>query len=105
MFQSIVPATNRLDQLALAIEQAAELIKNDAIGGPTIASTYESFKEHQNTLPERLAGDRSETIHALDSLWNMRFTHLHRNALALLSVLSLLSPGMSLIPLNDAQFD
>jgi hypothetical protein len=80
-------------QLALAIEQAAELIKNDAIGGPNIASTYESFKERQKDLPERAIGMRSDTVHALDSLWNMRFTNLSRNSLALLSVLSLLSPG------------
>jgi hypothetical protein len=91
----ISPIANILHQLALAIEQAAELIKNDAIGGPNIASTYDSFKDHQNSLPPRLKGGRSDTVSALDSLWNMRFTHLSRNSLALLSVLSLLSPGMS----------
>lgn len=80
-------------QLALAIEQAAELIKDGSIGGATIVSTYEVFREHQINLPEGRSGPRSETVHALDSLWNMRFTHLSRNALTLLSVLSLLSPG------------
>jgi len=88
-----------LGGLALAIEQAAELIKNDAIGGPTIATTYELFKERKKDLPERPIGNRSEYVHALDSLWNMRFTNLARNSLALLSVLSLLSPDGILIDL------
>ncbi|CZT03883.1 uncharacterized protein RAG0_10529 [Rhynchosporium agropyri] len=48
--------------LALAIEQAAELIKNVAIGGPSIASTYESFKERQKDLPERAIEMRSKTL-------------------------------------------
>lgn len=73
------------------------MIKNDAIGGLTIASTYASFKERQKDLPERQSGTRSDIIHALDSLWNMIFTNLSRNALALLSVLSLLSADGILI--------
>jgi hypothetical protein len=75
------------------------LINNDAIGGMTIASTYATFKERQKDLPERQSGTRSDIIHALDSLWNMIFTNLSRNALALLSVLSLLSPDGILIDL------
>jgi hypothetical protein len=82
-----------MNQLALAIEQAAELIKDDSIGGPNIVMTYEEFKTHQSNLPKRPAGTRSDTVSALDTLWNMRFTNLSRNSLALLSVLSLLSPG------------
>lgn len=90
-----------LGGLPLAIEQAAELIKNDAIGGPNIASTYESFKYHQNSLPPRLLGDGADThaLRALDSLWNMRFTNLSRNSLALLTVLSMLSPDGIIIDL------
>ena len=95
---SAKPTADRIDQLALAIEQAAELIKDDTIGGLNIVSTYEAFKEQQSTLPERPSGNRSDTVLALDSLWNMRFTNLSRNALALLSVLSLLSPGQSSRP-------
>lgn len=75
------------------------MINNDAIGGLTIASTYAEFKERQKDLPPRQSGPRSEIIHALDSLWNMIFTNLSRNALAVLSVLSLLSPDGILIDL------
>ncbi|XMA10957.1 hypothetical protein WAI453_003748 [Rhynchosporium graminicola] len=85
-------STNMSQSLALAIEQAAELIKNVAFGGPSIASTYESFKERQKDLPERAIEMRSKTVHALDSLWYMRFTNLNRNSFDLLSVLSLLAP-------------
>jgi hypothetical protein len=93
VLQLIVSTTDRLNQLALAIEQAAELIKDDSIGGPNIVMTYEEFKTNQSNLPKRPAGIRSDTVSALDTLWNMRFTNLSRNSLALLSVLSLLSPG------------
>ena len=85
-------------QLALAIQQAAQLIKNPNIGGTTIESTYELFKEHKKSLPPRPTGDRSDIFHALDSLWNVTFKNLTRNARALLSVLSLLSPGKFCIP-------
>jgi hypothetical protein len=95
MFQLVFSTTNGLNQLALAIEQAAELIKDDIIGGPNIAMTYEEFRVHQSDIPKRPAGIRSDTVRALDTLWNMRFTNLSRNSLALLSVLSLLSPGKS----------
>lgn len=60
--------TDEANQLALAIEQAAQLIKDDAIGGPSIASTYELFKDHLKSLPARPAGKRSDTVHALDSV-------------------------------------
>ncbi|KAH7416708.1 P-loop containing nucleoside triphosphate hydrolase protein [Cadophora sp. MPI-SDFR-AT-0126] len=88
-----------LGGLALAIQQAAQLIKNEQIGGPTIASTFEYFKENLESLPKRQALERSELIHALDSLWNMTFNHLSRNAKDLLKVLSLLSPDGILIDL------
>jgi hypothetical protein len=82
-------------QLALAIQQAAQLVKDEAIASTTIAAFLESFKEHKKTLPARVSGDRSDIVHSLDSLWNMTFTNLSRNARHLLSVLSLLSPGNS----------
>jgi len=82
-----------MHQLALGIEQAASLIKNPRIGGATIASTYESFKEHKRKLPPRATGQSSDIIQSLDSLWNMTFTNLTRNSRDLLGVLSLLSPG------------
>jgi hypothetical protein len=84
----------RLEGLALAIQQAAILIKNEKIGGPTIASTFELFKEHARNLPPRQAGSRSDTYHSLDALWDMNFRLLHNDARQLLSVLSLLSPGI-----------
>ena len=80
-------------QLALAIQQAANLILNPSIGGSTIVTTYELFKENLRSLPERQSGERSEIVHSLDTLWNMTFSSLTRNARDLLSVLSLLSPG------------
>lgn len=86
----------RLEGLALAIQQAAILIKNENIGGPTIETTFNLFKEHARKLPERQIGKRSDTVHSLDTLWDMNFRLLSINARNLLSVLSLLSPGMSL---------
>jgi hypothetical protein len=83
----------KLEGLGLAIQQAAILIKNDKIGGPGIETTYEIYKEHARNLPERQLGKRSETYHALDTLWDMNFKQLSKNARNLLSVLSLLSPG------------
>ena len=84
----------RLEGLALAIQQAAILIKNEDIGGPTIETTFDLFKQHAKSLPERQAGGRSETYHSLDTLWDMNFRLLHKDARQLLSVLSLLSPGI-----------
>jgi hypothetical protein len=83
-----------LEKLALAIQQAAKLIENPDIGGTTIASTFASFKQHRDELPERQAGARTEIFESLDTLWSMTFSYLSRNARDLLSVLSLLSPGM-----------
>jgi hypothetical protein len=93
--QSVVLTTNGLNQLALAIEQAAELIKDNTTGGPNIAMTYEEFRTQQSAIPNHPAGLRSDIARALGTLWNMRFTNLSRNSLATLSVLSLLSPGKS----------
>jgi len=44
-------------------------------------------------LPPRPSGERSVLVHSLDTLWNMTFSNLTRNARDLLSVLSLLAPG------------
>jgi len=84
----------RLGGLALAIQQAAILIKNPEIGGPTISKTYEMFKEKSRTLPERLVSDRSNTEKPLDALWDMTFNSLTKNARVLLGVLAWLSPGI-----------
>lgn len=83
---------SKLEGLALAIQQAASLIKNSKIGGPTIATTYEMFKEKMRTLPERHRSERSSSEQALDALWDMIFTGLSRNSRTLLGVLSWLSP-------------
>jgi hypothetical protein len=84
---------DKLGGLALAIQQAAILIKNDAIGGPTIAKTYEMFEKTIQTLPKRLNIDRAKTEEGLDALWNMTFNSCSRNARVLLGVLAWLSPG------------
>lgn len=85
---------DRLGGLPLAIQQAAILIKNPEIGGPTISKTYEMFKERSRTFPERLGSDRSSTEKPLDVLWDMIFNSLTKNARVLLGVLAWLSPGI-----------
>jgi hypothetical protein len=93
----VLAAKNMLEKLgglALAIQQAAILIKNPEIGGPTISKTFEVFKEKIRTLPERHLGDRSYTEVALDALWDMTFNSLTRNTRVLLGVLAWLSPGI-----------
>jgi hypothetical protein len=84
---------DKLDGLALAIQQAAILIKNDEIGGPTIVKTYEMFEKTMQALPKRLEGDRAKIEKGLDALWDMTFNSCSRNARVLLGVLSWLSPG------------
>jgi hypothetical protein len=84
----------KLGGLALAIRQAAILIKDPEIGGPTILKTYEIFKEKTRTLPERHVSDRSSTEKPLDALWDMTFNSLTKNARVLLGVLAWLSPGI-----------
>jgi hypothetical protein len=84
----------KLGGLVLAIQQAAILIKNPEIGGPTISKTYEMFKEKSRTLPKRHVSDRSNTEKPLDALWDMTFNSLTKNTRALLGVLAWLSPGI-----------
>jgi hypothetical protein len=83
----------RLEGLALAIQQAAILIKDSDVGGPTISKTLETFKERIRTLPERFSSERSPAEKALDALWDMSFSSLSSNARTLLGVLAWLSPG------------
>jgi len=85
---------SKLGGLALAIRQAAILIKNPEIGGPTISKTYEMFKEKIRTLPRRYVSDRGSTEEPLDALWDMTFNFLTKNARVLLGVLAWLSPGI-----------
>lgn len=85
----------KIGGLALAIQQAAVLINNPNIGCENIAGALELFNSNAQRLPERPDTDRSEMVHALDTLWNMNFNILTPNARNLLSVLSMLSPGMS----------
>ncbi|KAG0647439.1 hypothetical protein D0Z07_6667 [Hyphodiscus hymeniophilus] len=82
----------RLEGLALAIQQAAQLIKSPDLGGHNIVKTYELFKERVRTLPERHQSERSSSELALDALWDMIFNSLSRNARLLLGVLAWLSP-------------
>lgn len=83
----------KLGGLALAIQQAAQLIKDADIGGPTITKTYESFEKRLRTLPERHSSVRSASERSLDALWDMIFNALTPNARTLLGVLAWLSPG------------
>ena len=85
----------KLEGLALAIQQAAILIKDSDVGGPTIVKTFEIFKDTIRILPERYSSARSTSERALDALWDMTFKMLSRNARTLLGVLSWLSPGTS----------
>jgi hypothetical protein len=93
-----------LEGLALAIQQAANLIKDDNVGGPTISKTFEWFKERIRTLPERYSSPRSSAERALDALWDMSFSLLSKNAKVLLGILAWLPPGQfehpNAIPLN-----
>lgn len=92
----VTAAKNMLDDLGglpLAIRQAAILIKDSDIGGPTIAKTYGMFKERIRTLPMRLNTPRSASEKALDALWDITFKSLSSNARALLGVLAWFSPG------------
>ncbi|CZR55427.1 uncharacterized protein PAC_05315 [Phialocephala subalpina] len=88
----------KLEGLALAIQQAAILIKDSEVGGPTIVKTLERFKERIRTLPARLSSTRSTAETALDALWDMSFSKLSRDARTLLQVLAWLSPDK--IPIN-----
>ena len=82
----------KLGGLALAIRQAASLIKNAEIGGPTISKTYEIFRDKIKNLPERHMSDRSSTEKPLDALWDMTFNSLKKNTRVLLGVLAWFSP-------------
>jgi hypothetical protein len=84
----------RLGGLPLAIQQAAVLINNPEIGGSSISGALEIFNENSQRLPPRPNSERSEMVHALDTLWNINFSILGTNARNLLSVLAMLSPGM-----------
>lgn len=90
---------NRLEGLGLAIQQAAVLIKDERVGGPTIEGTYELFKKRAQELPDRQYGRRSSTYHSLDTLWDMSFRLLPPDARVLLSCLAFLSPGKHHLPL------
>ena len=85
---------NMLEGLALAIQQAANLIKDDKVGGPTISKTFERFKERIRTLPERYSNPRSSAERALDALWDMSFSLLSKNAKVLLGVFAWLPAGL-----------
>jgi hypothetical protein len=95
----ITAAKNMLDDLEglpLAIRQAAILIKDSDIGGPTITKTYGMFKERIHTLPVRHSNPRSTSEKALDALWDITFKSLTSNARSLLGVLAWFSPGNNL---------
>ena len=94
-----------LEGLALAIQQAAILIQDSTMGGPTIAKTYEMFKERVKILPPRYRSERSASEKALDALWDMSFKALTPHARTLLGVLGWLSPGKTLFHLPRLVID
>ena len=83
----------KLEGLPLAIRQAARLIKDPEIGGPTIAMTHEVFKKRVDSLQIAHLGSKSTSIRALNALWDMTFRSLDANARTLLGVLAWFSPG------------
>lgn len=87
---------DKLEGLALAIRQAARLIKDPEIGGPTIAKTLEVFKKRIDSLQVAHVYSDSSSIRALNALWDMTFRSLSTNARSLLGVIAWFSPGMSL---------
>lgn len=83
----------QLEGLALAIRQAANLIRDPEIGGPTIAKTYEAFKKRNELLHVAHLSSQSTSIRALNALWDMTFRSLSKNSRSLLGVLAWFSPG------------
>ncbi|KAL5320487.1 hypothetical protein ACEPPN_011292 [Leptodophora sp. 'Broadleaf-Isolate-01'] len=81
-----------LEGLALAIEQTANLIKDEQIGGSTMAGTFETFKFRIENLPEGYSAPRSASERALDTIWAISFQSLTRNSRALLSLMAWFSP-------------
>jgi hypothetical protein len=82
----------RIGGLALAIEQAATMIKDATVGGSTIKTFLEYFDKCYRELPPRQKGEREKLIHALDTVWSMASRKLSPNGVSLLGVLALLSP-------------
>ena len=83
----------KLEGLALAIRQAANLIADPKIGGETISRTYELFKKRNESLQIANMSSGSSSIRALNALWDMTFKALSKNARSLLGVLAWFSPG------------
>lgn len=82
-----------LEGLALAVEQMAVLIKDENIGGPNIAMTYDLFKQRKKSLPQRHSTQRPTWEQSLDALWDIIFKCLSTNARVLIGVLAWMSPG------------
>jgi hypothetical protein len=83
----------RLDGVSLAIQQAANLIKDPDVGGTTIAQTLEVFDERSRNTRGRNSKDGSDLARALDTLWDMSWSRLSTKSKNLLGVLAWMSPG------------
>ena len=94
---------DRTRGLPLAISHAASLVKNKTVGrhdGDTsIRGFLEIFIESHRQLPTRQTDPRELGIHTLDIIWSIAFKALSENAKAILGVLALLSPDVTLIDL------
>jgi hypothetical protein len=83
----------RLDGVSLAIQQAANLIKDPDVGGTTIAQTLEVFDEQFRNTRRRNSKDGSDLARALDTLWDMSWIRLSTQSKNLLGIFAWMSPG------------
>jgi hypothetical protein len=94
---------DRTRGLPLAIYHAASLVKNGKAGrypGDTsVRGFLETFIDSHKTLPSRQTGPREAGVHTLDTIWSIAFKALSPNAKAILGVLALLSPDVTLVDL------
>jgi Cdc6-like AAA superfamily ATPase len=95
----------RTKGLPLAITHAAKLVVNPKISrhkdipDTSVRGFLELFNEAHKTLSPRPTGDRRQEFYALDTIWSIAFTALSPNARAILGVLALLSPDVTLVDL------
>ena len=90
---------DKLGGLALAISQAATLIRETRVTGDSSIITFlKQFENQGRRLPSRQIGHRDTLVHALDTVWSIALDALTPNARSLLGVFALLSPDS--IPLD-----
>ena len=83
----------RIGGVSLAIQQAANLIKDPGVGGPTIAQTFEVFKKRYRDFKRRNPNAESDTLRTINTLWDMSWSRLDTKSKSLLGVMAWMSPG------------